>query len=62
MTLTKAQVLADFRLLWRETIENEPRWRDDSTAKREAFNNYVDALNKSGLVTDSQASNWSNPF
>ena len=28
----------------------------------EAFNNYVDMLNKDGLVTDYQAYNWSNPF
>ena len=30
--------------------------------KREAFNDYVDMLNKDGLVTDYQAYNWSNPF
>ena len=26
------------------------------------FNDYVDSLNKDGLVTDYQAYNWSNPF
>jgi len=31
-------------------------------AKRCAFNDYVDSLNKDGLVTDYQAYNWSNPF
>jgi hypothetical protein len=60
--LTKAQVLADFRQAWREHLENAPQWRGDAIAKREAFNDYVDALNRSGLVTDSQASNWTNPF
>ena len=30
--------------------------------KRTAFNDYVDGLNKDGLVTDYQAYNWSNPF
>jgi hypothetical protein len=60
--LTKAQVLANFRQAWREHLENAPQWRGDVTAKREAFNNYVDALNKSGLVTDTQAFNWTNPF
>ena len=36
--------------------------RGDRIAKREAFNDYVDMLNKDGLVTDYQAYNWSNPF
>ena len=59
---TKRQVLADFRLLWQEVVESTPSLRGDSIAKREEFNNYVDALNKDGIVTDSQAFNWSNPF
>ena len=59
---TKRQVLADFRLLWQEAVESTPSLRGDSIAKREEFNNYVDALNKDGIVTDSQAFNWSNPF
>ena len=36
--------------------------KGDRIAKREAFNNYVDMLNKDGLVADYQACNWSNPF
>jgi len=36
--------------------------RDDRVAIREKWNNYVDALNKDGEVTDKQAYNWSNPF
>ena len=59
---TKRQVLADFRPMWQEIVESTPSLRGDSIAKREAFNNYVDALNKDGIVTDSQAFNWSNPF
>jgi len=60
--ITKRQVLADFRLLWREVVESTPSRKGDSIAKREAFNDYVDVLNKEGIVTDSQAFNWSNPF
>ena len=54
--MTKKQVVAEFRELLGGSL------RGDSIAKREAFNNYVDALNKDGLVTDYQAYNWSNPF
>ena len=43
-------------------VKSNPSWRGDSIAKRCAFNDYVDGLNKDGLVTDYQAYNWSNPF
>ena len=62
MKITKKEVVAQFRELWAETVANDPSWRGDSIAKREAFNNYVDALNKDRIVTDHQAYNWSNPF
>ena len=62
MKITKKEVVAQFRELWAETLANDPSWRGDSIAKREAFNNYVDALNKDRIVTDNQAYNWSNPF
>ncbi|AFD02918.1 hypothetical protein [Synechococcus phage metaG-MbCM1] len=59
MRMTKVQVVAQFRELLRESGAN---LRGDSIAKREAFNNYVDMLNKVGDVSDWQAYNWSNPF
>tara|TARA_Y100000592_G_scaffold11693_1_gene16474 strand:+ start:652 stop:837 length:186 start_codon:yes stop_codon:yes gene_type:complete len=34
----------------------------DHVARRCAWLDWVDHLNKSGLVTDSQANRWSNPF
>lgn len=34
----------------------------DKTAIRCAWNDYVDALNKSGYITDRQAYTWTNPF
>lgn len=61
-TLTKRQVLSMFSEVWRDTVAAYPNWRGDSVAKREAFNNYVDALNKDRKVSDAQAFSWSNPF
>ena len=61
MRITKKEVVASFR----EMLKDSPTGtllRGDRIAKREAFNNYVDMLNKDGLVTDYQAYNWSNPF
>ena len=61
MRITKKEVVASFR----EMLKDSPTGtllRGDSIAKREAFNDYVDMLNKDGLVTDHQAYNWSNPF
>lgn len=57
MQITKAEVISLFRS---EVMPYIPR--GDSIAKREAFNDYVDVLNRDGLVTDEQANNWSNPF
>ena len=62
MRTTKKEVVAQFRELWADLLASDPSWRGDSIAKREAFNNYVDALNKDRIVTDHQAYNWSNPF
>jgi len=44
-----------------ESIRN-PDIKGDTVMKREAWNNFVDSLNKEGYVTNSQAFNWSNPF
>ena len=40
----------------------QPQWKGDTIAKREAWNDFVDMLNKEGYVSDSQAYNWTNPF
>ena len=62
MRMTKKEVVASFRELWSDFLQSNPNFRVDSIAKRCAFNDYVDGLNKDGLVTDYQAYNWSNPF
>ena len=60
--MTKVEAVASFRESWRDFLESNPNFRGDSIAKRCAFNDYVDSLNKDGLVTDYQAYNWSNSF
>ena len=62
MKLTKTEALKDFREMWTETVRQDPRWRSDSIAKREAFNNYIDALHKDALITNKQVATWTNPF
>ena len=60
--LTKVETVRLFAEEWRHTLEHQPQWKNDSIAKREAFNNFVDGLNKSGLISDNQANRWSNPY
>ena len=60
--MTKKDVVQQFRWDWSDFLKSNPNFRGDSIAKRCAFNDYVDSLNKDGLVTDYQADNWSNPF
>ena len=60
--ITKVQALQQFRHNWNVSIKQQPKWKDDVIAKREGWNNFVDALNKEGWVNDHQAMNWSNPF
>ena len=59
--MTKVEVVASFRRMLKDSPTGT-LLRGDRIAKREAFNDYVDMLNKDGLVTDYQAYNWSNPF
>lgn len=61
-TITKAAALEQFRYNWKVLIKQQPKWKDDVIAKRESWNNFVDALNQEGYVSDSQAFRWSNPF
>jgi len=60
--MTKRQVLTEFRELWRDSVSYHPELRGNHIAKREAFNDFVDLLNKQRQVTNYQAHNWSNPF
>ena len=60
--MTKKDAVQQFRWDWADFVKSNPNFRGDSIAKRCAFNDYVDMLNKDGAVTDYQADNWSNPF
>ena len=60
--LTKVEAVRLFSEQWRELLEHQPQWKDDTIAKREAFHNFVDSLNKDRLISDSQANRWSNPY
>ena len=61
-TITKAQALQQFRYVWKVESISNPSIKGDTVMKREAWNNFVDSLNKEGYVSNSQAFNWSNPF
>lgn len=60
--ITKVQALEQFRHNWNVLTKMQPKWKDDVVAKRESWNTFVDALNKEGWVSNSQAMNWSQPF
>ncbi len=62
--MTKKQVLADFRECNLPAIRKayEQDGRVDAIARREEWNNHVDALAKDRVITRWQADNWSNPF
>lgn len=59
MKLTKAQALAEVREIIRD---NAQEFRDDSTAKRELWNNITDSMRRDSRITEQQYSTWSNPF
>jgi len=65
MPLTKKEVGRMFReqeLPYIRETEKEYGNGVDDTMRREAWNNFVDYLNRDGKVTDWQAFNWTNPY
>ena len=62
MRHTKSQVLDQFRYNWKCATIQDKSLKGDAIAKREAWNNFVDMLNKEGYVSNYQANNWTNPF
>ena len=40
MRMTKKEVVASFRELWRDFLVSNPNFRGDSIAKRTSFNDY----------------------
>lgn len=57
--MTKAQALRLFRETHEEFLK---KYRNDTIAKRTAWNDFVDMLEKDGDITPRQSHSWSNPF
>ena len=55
--MLKQTAVANFKHLWNDLCEESPQWRDDTIAKRESWNNFTDALCKSGDMTLKQYEN-----
>ena len=65
MPLIKKEVERMFReqeLPYIRETEKEYGNGVDTPMRREAWNNFVDYLNRDGQVTDWQAFNWTNPY
>ena len=59
--MTKQTVVADFRSFILPGII-EKFSSTDVVAIRTAWNDWTDSLCKSGLITEKQYNNWTNPF
>ena len=67
MKLTKKQVLNDFKELYLNDFKKSnpieyKALRRDTELLKQLWQDFCDALNKDGLLTDNQVINWSNPF
>lgn len=59
--MNKKEVLKSFKENIIPAI-NERYGKKDVIAKREAWSNYIDSLQKNGYVTEKQVTKWINPF
>lgn len=59
--MTKAQALASFKEHDIPAL-NERYGKDDTTARRTAWNDYTDYLAKDGRISWNQCNTWTNPF
>ena len=59
--MTKKEALSYFKEFILPHIPNNCRYIDES-ARREAWNNYTDALCTEGRITLKQYETWGNPF
>jgi len=60
--MTKKQALANYRDFWNDFVQLRPEFAGDKPAKRENWGIYIDALCKSGQITQRQYDTWTNPF
>lgn len=62
--MTKKEAWEDFRETVLPAIENAERLRGgrhDRPMRAEAWNNYTDALQKDGQITERQCATWTHP-
>lgn len=59
--MTKTEAIKEF---YRDILPQvyQTYGKRDKPAIREAWNNFTDALQKDGRITEEQYNNWSNPF
>ena len=60
--ITKAEAMRQFGELWAMCTKSDPKWKRDTIAKRESWNNFTDCLQRDGLITSHQCDNWTNPY
>jgi hypothetical protein len=60
--MTKKEAMRNFREAWNRAMQAKPALKTDKPAKREAFCVFIDGLHRGGVISDSQAFNWTNPF
>ena len=60
--VTKAQAKIAFDQAWEESLKIYPQLAKDRIAKKVCWLDFVDSLNKQGLVSDKQAGLWTNPY
>ncbi len=57
--MTKKEAIKRFKEQYSDFLK---KYKDDDTAKRIAFSDFIDFLCCEGLITEKQMDTWSNPF
>lgn len=60
--MTRQQAISFFNDEWEFTLIRFPELKNDEVAKRTAFTQYIDSLNKDGQLSNKQVNSWANPF
>ena len=61
LTYTKAEAVELFKTTVAPVVIAE-YGKDDKVAMRTAFNDFVDMLQKSDVITEYQSNRWTNPY
>ena len=60
--MTKKEAVRQFKEMWAEAVQENPRLKNDDPARDEAWNDWTDGLCKDKVITPRQYSNWTHPF